>query len=328
MPHTNAHLNQAVQQYLDYLAYNKRYSSHTIDAYRRDIQRLIHTLEDLGHNAWADTQADTIRAAMITARKTDLAPKSIQRILSSWRSFFTYLLQQRLVKLNPVEGIKAPKSPQKLPKSLDPDQISQVLNAPIASDDPMAMRDNAMVELTYSCGLRVAELASLNVFDIDMTDASLIVTGKGNKTRQLPIGRQAITAISSWLQQRSQLKCLDANALFINHRGQRMGVRGIQMRMAKMSASHGQHIHPHMLRHSFASHLLQSSGDLRAVQELLGHSNISTTQVYTHLDYQHLAKVYDQAHPRASSSASSSASSGTSSVAQAKTQLKENPNHD
>jgi integrase/recombinase XerC len=324
MPHTNAHLNQAVQQYLDYLAYNKRYSSHTIDAYRRDIQRLINTLEDLGHDAWADTQADTIRAAMITARKTDLAPKSIQRILSSWRSFFTYLLQQRLVKLNPVEGIKAPKSPQKLPKSLDPDQISQVLNAPIASDDPMAMRDNAMVELTYSCGLRVAELASLNVFDIDMNDASLIVTGKGNKTRQLPIGRQAITAISSWLQQRSQLKCLDANALFINHRGQRMGVRGIQMRMAKMSASHGQHIHPHMLRHSFASHLLQSSGDLRAVQELLGHSNISTTQVYTHLDYQHLAKVYDQAHPRASSSASS----GTSSLTQAKTQFKENPNHD
>jgi integrase/recombinase XerC len=324
MPHTNAHLNQAVQQYLDYLAYNKRYSSHTIDAYRRDIQRLINTLEDLGHDAWADTQADTIRAAMITARKTDLAPKSIQRILSSWRSFFTYLLQQRLVKLNPVEGIKAPKSPQKLPKSLDPDQISQVLNAPIASDDPMAMRDNAMVELTYSCGLRVAELASLNVFDIDMTDASLIVTGKGNKTRQLPIGRQAITAISSWLQQRSQLKCLDANALFINHRGQRMGVRGIQMRMAKMSASHGQHIHPHMLRHSFASHLLQSSGDLRAVQELLGHSNISTTQVYTHLDYQHLAKVYDQAHPRASSSASSV----TSSLVQAKTQFKENPNHD
>ena len=324
MPHTNAHLNQAVQQYLDYLAYNKRYSSHTIDAYRRDIQRLINTLEDLGHDAWADTQADTIRAAMITARKTDLAPKSIQRILSSWRSFFTYLLQQRLVKLNPVEGIKAPKSPQKLPKSLDPDQISQVLNAPIASDDPMAMRDNAMVELTYSCGLRVAELASLNVFDIDMTDASLIVTGKGNKTRQLPIGRQAITAISSWLQQRSQLKCLDANALFINHRGQRMGVRGIQMRMAKMSASHGQHIHPHMLRHSFASHLLQSSGDLRAVQELLGHSNISTTQVYTHLDYQHLAKVYDQAHPRASSKASS----GASLQAQDKTQFKENPNHD
>jgi len=324
MPHTNAHLNQAVQQYLDYLAYNKRYSSHTIDAYRRDIQRLINTLEDLGHDAWADTQADTIRAAMITARKTDLAPKSIQRILSSWRSFFTYLLQQRLVKLNPVEGIKAPKSPQKLPKSLDPDQISQVLNAPIASDDPMAMRDNAMVELTYSCGLRVAELASLNVFDIDMTDASLIVTGKGNKTRQLPIGRQAVTAISSWLQQRSQLKCLDANALFINHRGQRMGVRGIQMRMAKMSASHGQHIHPHMLRHSFASHLLQSSGDLRAVQELLGHSNIGTTQVYTHLDYQHLAKVYDQAHPRASSSASS----GTSSLVQAKTQFKKKPNHD
>jgi len=312
MAHTSAPLNSIVQQYLDYLAYNKRYSNHTINAYRRDIQRLIYTLENHGHCTWADAQADTIRAAMIAARKANLAPKSIQRILSSWRSFFTYLLQQRLVKLNPVEGIQAPKLPRKLPNSLDPDQISQILNAPIASDDPMAMRDKAMVELTYSCGLRLAELASLNIFDIDVTDASLIVTGKGNKTRQLPIGRQAIAAVKFWLQQRTQLKCLDANALFINHRGQRMGVRGIQMRMAKMAAAHGQHIHPHMLRHSFASHLLQSSGDLRAVQELLGHSNISTTQVYTHLDYQHLAKVYDKAHPRA----------------QAKPQFKEKPDHD
>ena len=312
MAHPNAPLNQVVQQYLDYLAYNKRYSLHTINAYARDMQRLIETLADQGHGTWADAQADTIRDAMVTARKTHLAPKSIQRILSSWRSFFTYLLQQNLVKLNPVDGIRAPKSPRKLPNSLDPDQISQVLNATIVSDDPMAMRDKAMLELTYSCGLRLAELASLNVFDIDLTDASLIVTGKGNKTRQLPIGRQAIVALKSWLQQRGQLKCYDANALFINHRGMRMGVRGIQMRMANMAAAHGQHIHPHMLRHSFASHLLQSSGDLRAVQELLGHSNISTTQVYTHLDYQHLAKVYDKAHPRA----------------QEKTPLKEKPNHD
>ena len=312
MAHPNAPLNQVVQQYLDYLAYNKRYSLHTINAYARDMQRLIETLADQGHGTWADAQADTIRDAMVTARKTHLAPKSIQRILSSWRSFFTYLLQQNLVKLNPVDGIRAPKSPRKLPNSLDPDQISQVLNATIASDDPMALRDKAMLELTYSCGLRLAELASLNIFDIDLTDASLIVTGKGNKTRQLPIGRQAIVALKSWLQQRGQLKCFDANALFINHRGMRMGVRGIQMRMANMAAAHGQHIHPHMLRHSFASHLLQSSGDLRAVQELLGHSNISTTQVYTHLDYQHLAKVYDKAHPRA----------------QEKTPRKEKPNHD
>lgn len=316
MAHPNAPLNQVVQQYLDYLAYNKRYSPHTINAYRRDMQRLIDTLDHYGHGTWADAQADTIRAAMVAARKTNLAPKSIQRILSSWRSFFTYLLQQGFVKLNPVEGIRAPKSPRKLPNSLDPDQISQVLNAPIASDDPMAMRDKAMLELTYSCGLRLAELASLNIFDIDLADASLIVTGKGNKTRQLPIGRQAVVAIKSWLQQRTQSKCHDANALFINHRGQRMGVRGIQMRMANMAAAHGQHIHPHMLRHSFASHLLQSSGDLRAVQELLGHSNISTTQVYTHLDYQHLAKVYDKAHPRASSQK------------QAKAQFKEKPKHD
>ena len=312
MAHPDVSLSQIVQQYLDYLAYNKRYSKHTIDAYRRDIQRLVQTLDDHGHSHWAEAQADSIRAAMIGARKTGLAPKSIQRILSSWRSFFTYLLQQRMVKLNPVEGIQAPKSPHKLPNSIDPDQMSQMLNAPIASDDPMALRDKAMVELTYSCGLRLAELASLNIFDIDMTDASLVVTGKGNKSRQLPIGHYAIAAVKTWLQQRPQLKCFDANALFINHRGRRMGVRGIQMRMAKMAALHGQHMHPHMLRHSFASHLLQSSGDLRAVQELLGHSNISTTQMYTHLDYQHLAKVYDKAHPRA----------------QAKSQLKEKPKHD
>jgi integrase/recombinase XerC len=312
MLHANAPLSPVVQQYLDYLAYNKRYSQHTIDAYGRDIQRLINTLESHGHNTWAGAQADTIRAAMIAARKSGLAPNSIQRLLSSWRSFFTYLLQQRLVKLNPVAGIQAPKSAQRLPNSVDPDQISQILNAPTAADDPMAARDKAMVEVTYSCGLRLAELASLNVFDIDISDASLIVTGKGNKTRQLPIGRYAIAAIKAWLEQRTLLKCLDANALFINHRGQRLGVRGIQMRMAKMAATHGQHIHPHMLRHSFASHLLQSSGDLRAVQELLGHSNISTTQVYTHLDYQHLAKVYDKAHPRA----------------QDKTPPKEKPKHD
>lgn len=312
MAHTNGALSQTVQHYLDYLAFNKRYSTHTIDAYRRDIQRLITSLEEQGHETWAAVQADTIRAAMISARKTGLAAKSIQRLLSSWRSFFTYLLKQGLVKLNPVTGIYAPKSPQKLPNSIDPDQLSQILNAPVASNDAMAMRDQAMVELTYSCGLRLAELASLNIFDIDMKDATLLVTGKGKKTRQLPIGRYAIAALKNWLQQKPDLKCLDANALFINHRGQRMGVRGIQMRMAKMSALQGQHIHPHMLRHSFASHLLQSSGDLRAVQELLGHSNISTTQVYTHLDYQHLAKVYDKAHPRA----------------QAKHQHKEKPKHD
>tara|TARA_B100000780_G_scaffold61986_1_gene40151 strand:+ start:455 stop:1393 length:939 start_codon:yes stop_codon:yes gene_type:complete len=312
MAQPHSPLSQTVQQYLDYLAFNKRYSKHTIEAYQRDIQRLLNCLEEQGHDTWAATQADTIRTAMIAARKTSLAPKSIQRILSSWRSFFSYLLKQRLVKLNPVVGIQAPKSPRKLPNSVDPDQISQILNAPVAAGDHMAMRDQAMVELTYSCGLRLAELASLNIFDIDMKDASLTVTGKGNKTRQLPIGHYAIDAIKTWLQQRCQLKCFDANALFINHRGQRMGVRGIQMRMAKVSALHGQHIHPHMLRHSFASHLLQSSGDLRAVQELLGHSNISSTQIYTHLDYQHLAKVYDKAHPRA----------------QAKAQSKEKPNHD
>ena len=301
MADTSAGLKQDVHTYLDYLAHNKRYSPHTINAYKRDINRLLSTLNSLDYSSWQEVQADTIRAAMVSAKQDDLSAKSIQRILSSWRSFFTYLLKQSLVAKNPVEGISAPKSARRLPKALDPDQIGQLLNSKVESDNALAIRDLAMIELTYSCGLRLGELASLNIFDIDMADASLIITGKGNKTRQLPIGGPALSAISLWLEQRSQLKCLDANALFINNRGQRMGVRGIQMRMSAMAASHGQHLHPHMLRHSFASHLLQSSGDLRAVQELLGHSNISTTQVYTHLDFQHLAKVYDQAHPRAQS---------------------------
>lgn len=301
MADTSAGLKQDVHTYLDYLAHNKRYSPHTINAYKRDINRLLSTLSRLNCSSWQEVQADTIRAAMVSAKQDDLSAKSIQRILSSWRSFFTYLLKQSLVAKNPVEGISAPKSARRLPKALDPDQIGQLLNSKVEADNALAIRDLAMIELTYSCGLRLGELASLNIFDIDMADASLIITGKGNKTRQLPIGGPALSAISLWLEQRSQLKCLDANALFINNRGQRMGVRGIQMRMSAMAASHGQHLHPHMLRHSFASHLLQSSGDLRAVQELLGHSNISTTQVYTHLDFQHLAKVYDQAHPRAQS---------------------------
>lgn len=301
MADTSAGLKQDVHTYLDYLAHNKRYSPHTINAYKRDINRLLSTLNRLDYSSWQEVQADTIRASMVSAKQDDLSAKSIQRILSSWRSFFTYLLKQSLVAKNPVEGISAPKSARRLPKALDPDQIGQLLNSKVEADNALAIRDLAMIELTYSCGLRLGELASLNIFDIDMADASLIITGKGNKTRQLPIGGPALSAISLWLEQRSQLKCLDANALFINNRGQRMGVRGIQMRMSAMAASHGQHLHPHMLRHSFASHLLQSSGDLRAVQELLGHSNISTTQVYTHLDFQHLAKVYDQAHPRAQS---------------------------
>jgi integrase/recombinase XerC len=299
MPRRSVSLSQTSADYLHYLAYIKRYSSHTINAYRRDIQRLIVTMEQQQHSQWCEAQADTIRAALTQARLADLAPKSLQRILSSWRSLFTYLMQQGLADSNPALGIQAPKAARRLPKSLEPDQIGQMFDAPVDANDPMAVRDQAMLELTYSCGLRLAELSSLNILDLDLADANLRVTGKGNKTRQLPIGRQAINAIKAWLKKRKGLKCVDANALFINHRGQRIGPRGIQLRMAKIAARHGQHLHPHMLRHSFASHLLQSSGDLRAVQELLGHSNISTTQVYTHLDYQHLAKVYDQAHPRA-----------------------------
>jgi len=231
--------------------------------------------------------------------------------LSAIRSFYNYLSRELEVRRNPAKGISAPRQDKKLPAVLDADQVAQLLN--IADSGWHAIRDKAMMELFYSSGLRLSELVDLDIFDLDMADASLRVTGKGNKTRNLPIGRKAIAALRHWLDCRNmppgkqasarQLIAMSHQAVFISERGTRIGRRTVQARMRKWQLQQDLpgNLHPHMLRHSFASHMLESSGNLRAVQELLGHADISTTQIYTHLDFQHLADVYDKAHPRARS---------------------------
>ncbi len=225
--------------------------------------------------------------------------RSLQRNLSAIRAFFRYLLKQGIVKVNPAEGITAPKSEKKLPSVLDVDQTQHLVE--IKENDPLSLRDRAMLELIYSSGLRLSELTGLNLAHVDMADRLITVTGKGNKTRTLPIGQHALDSLQAWLKARQALVAEDETALFVSQRGKRISTRSVQLRLKQWAIKQGlpNHVHPHMLRHSFASHLLESSGDLRAVQELLGHADISTTQVYTHLDFQHLAQVYDKTHPRA-----------------------------
>jgi integrase/recombinase XerC len=225
--------------------------------------------------------------------------KTIQRELSALRSLFRYLLREGDVGQSPAQGVRAPKSPRKLPGTLDADQLCALLDHP--DDEPLALRDTAMIELFYSSGLRLAELVSVNLGDIDMDDGTLEVLGKGAKTRRVPVGRHAREAVVHWLKVRPLLAGSGERALFVSQRGNRIHPRTVQQRLQRWALEKGatRNVHPHLLRHSFASHLLESSGDLRAVQELLGHADISTTQVYTHLDFQHLAQVYDKAHPRA-----------------------------
>ena len=240
-----------------------------------------------------------IRMAVAQLHREGLGGKSLQRWLSSLRSFFQFCIRRGWLKNNIADGITAPKSPKALPKTLDADQAAQFVQ--VEGDDFINKRDRALVELIYSSGLRLAEAVSLNINDIDWSDAMLTVTGKGRKTRTLPVGSHALTALKNWLEARTLYTQNDEQALFTTQRGQRISHRAVQMRLQQLSIQQGMDnpVHPHMLRHSFASHMLESSGDLRLVQELLGHANISTTQVYTHLDFQHLAKVYDKAHPRA-----------------------------
>jgi integrase/recombinase XerC len=240
-----------------------------------------------------------VRAFIAHQHHAGLGGRSLQRLLSVLRSLFRFMLDAGLIRNNPATDVKAPRSGRKLPALLDVDQIQQLL---IENDqDVLAVRDRALMELIYSSGLRLAEVSSLNVTDIDVADNTVRVTGKGSKTRVVPVGRQALEAIRLWRQQRAELTAADEPALFVGRHGRRLSHRAIQSRLSRMAGRQGlaSHVHPHMLRHSFASHLLESSGDLRAVQELLGHADIATTQIYTHVDFQHLASVYDQAHPRA-----------------------------
>ncbi len=290
---------QQVADFFQYQKIEKRASSHTISSYQLDIKQLVTYCDNKQIDCWTALQQADIRAYIAHRHRQGMSSKSLQRELSAIRSFHAFLLKHGIVELNPAHYVKAPKAARLLPKTLDVDQITGLLEAGTSSD--LEIRDVAMFELFYSSGLRLAELAALDMADVDLNDRSLIVrSGKGGKARILPIGSKAITAIQNWLTQRKTL-AVGETAVFTSNRGTRLGRRSIELRLEQWCKKKSivERVHPHKLRHSFASHLLESSQDLSAVQELLGHSSLSTTQIYTHLNFQHLAEVYDKAHPRA-----------------------------
>ena len=290
----------AVDQYLQHLAAERRLSPHTVAAYQRDLANLskLTVAKRLTELSVVD-----IRSAIVKLRSQNLSAASVARQLSSWRGFYTFACRRLGYASNPCIGLRPPKAAKALPQVLSPDACAQLLDGARTgtTDDALLARDRAMFELFYSSGLRLAELVGLDLNDVNLQSGEAQVTGKGRKTRIVPVGQQALDTLAAWLPQRLPLARDNTSALFISQRGSRLSPRSVQLRLNRWARQAGlsQHVHPHMLRHAFATHVLQSSGDLRAVQEMLGHASISTTQVYTHLDWQHLAKVYDQAHPRA-----------------------------
>jgi integrase/recombinase XerC len=289
-----------IESFLGHLAHERRLSAHTLTAYRRDLEQLNAWLSETGLLAIERLDEQAVRQYLAWRHRRGASGKTLQRELSSLRSLYRWLLREGLAVANPAIGVRAPKSPRRLPATLDADQLCSLLDH-ADRDDVLAIRDQAMVELFYSSGLRLAELVAVNLGDIDMAEGELGVLGKGSKTRRVPVGIKAREAIRSWLRVRGNLAGVGEPALFVSSRGTRIHPRTVEVRVARWARSQGaaRDLHPHLLRHSFATHLLESSGDLRAVQELLGHADIGTTQIYTHLDFQHLARVYDQAHPRA-----------------------------
>ncbi|MDH5784283.1 MAG: tyrosine recombinase XerC [Chromatiales bacterium] len=288
-----------VERYLGHLQHERRLSTHTISNYQRDLSRLLEFGESGGFSDWSEVDPRAVRDFVAWRHRRGAGGRSLQRELSALRGFFNYLLREGVVRNNPGADIPAPKSEKRLPRALDVDQTAHLLE--IKGDEPLVRRDRAVMELIYSSGLRLSEAVGLDLDSVDRHDASVRVIGKGSKARVVPVGREALKALSEWLQVRSQLAPIEEKALFVSQRGGRLSARSVQQRMREWGIKQGldSRVHPHMLRHSFASHILESSGDLRAVQELLGHADIATTQIYTHLDFQHLAKVYDKAHPRA-----------------------------
>jgi len=287
------------EQFYAYLENEKRYSTHTTLAYQRDLRDFQDFCHKLELQTLKDVTTHTVRQYIVDANRRQLGARSIQRRLSALRSFYRYLEREKHVDVNPANGVKAPKTPHRLPKVMDVDQIQALLTIP--DDDALAIRDVAILELFYSSGLRLTELVSLNIYDLNIADKTLRVLGKGNKVRQIPVGKMALDALVKWFEIRNCWVNETESAIFITKKGGRISQRNVQARLKhwgqKQSLNTG--LHPHRLRHSFASHLLESSGDIRAVQELLGHENLSSTQIYTHLDFQYLASVYDKAHPRA-----------------------------
>lgn len=289
---------QHLESYLQHLTFERGLSALTCQNYARDIQLLASLVENA---PLSGIQPNHIRRFIATLHSRDLSSKTIARALSAWRGFFDYLIHHKGFTQNPVLGLRAPKAAKTLPQALSTDQAVQYVN--VQGDGVLEVRDHAILELFYSSGLRLSELVNLDIAQLDFSEGTVMVTGKGNKTRIVPMGSHAMNAIQQWLLHRTIIKISDANpnALFVTQQGKRITPRAVQYRVKQWSIKQGlnTNMHPHLLRHSFATHVLQSSGDLRAVQEMLGHANISTTQVYTHLDFQHLAKIYDNAHPRA-----------------------------
>lgn len=290
-------MDESVERYLAELATQRRASPHTLSAYRRDLARLCALVPGAVPSGLTSVQ---LRKGLMQLHAADLAPRSIARILSGWRSYYAWLARRGEIPRNPADGLKAPKRARALPKALGVDQAAQMLDA--VPEDDLEVRDAAMFELLYSSGLRLAELVSLDLnAGLDLNEGEVTVTGKRGKTRVVPVGDLALRALVAWLNRRGNYAPAEQTALFVGRGGTRLTPRQVQLRLARWATKQGlgMHVHPHMLRHSFASHVLQSSGDLRAVQEMLGHASIAATQIYTHLDFQHLAKVYDAAHPRA-----------------------------
>jgi integrase/recombinase XerC len=304
-------VNDAIEKYLSHLTHERRLAALTLKHYRRDLVLLEAKLAEDNERAThkrelSALQQTDIRRFAAQLHSRGLGPKSIARVLSGWRGFYEFLcreLQYNGGAANPVDGVRAPKAAKRLPETLSPDEAVRLVS--FDAETPDDIRDRAVFELLYSSGLRVSELVGLDLASIDFSTAEARVLGKGNKTRIVPIGQHAITALTRWLTARAKITINPAlehrDAFFVNKLGKRISVRSIQNQIKVWATRQGITVdtHPHMLRHSFASHVLQSSGDLRAVQEMLGHASIASTQVYTHLDFQHLAKVYDLAHPRA-----------------------------
>ena len=289
--------------FLAHLAVERRMSPHTLDGYGRDLAALCDWLDAQAVIAWDKLDGETLRAFVAAEHRRGLGATSLQRRLSACRSFFAWQLRRGVLPANPATGLRAPKAPRKLPNVLDPDEMTRLVEVPDA--DPIGKRDRALLELMYSSGLRLAEVCGLHWRELDLDQGMVRVTGKGSKTRMVPVGRHACAALLAWRAQSSAANAAahaDAGLpVFPGRGGAPIGPRAIQLRVRQLAQQQGiwKRVHPHLLRHSFASHVLESSGDLRGVQELLGHADIATTQIYTHLDFQHLAKVYDAAHPRA-----------------------------
>jgi len=296
---TDRPLRSGVDRYIASLRNERRLSPHTSSNYARDLAALLDYCASQGISAWQQLDPQHIRMFAAREHRRGLAPRSIQRRLSACRGLFRYLLHEGELQRDPVGDVQAPKGRKRLPTPLDADTMARLLE--FRGDDSLGIRDKAIMELLYSSGLRLSELLGLDLLDLDLRDRTVRVVGKGNRTRIVPVGRQAISALQLWIAERSTIAAVGELAVFVGINGSRLGPRIVQRRIARWARRQGlpEHVHPHMFRHSFASHLLESSQDLRAVQELLGHVNISTTQVYTHLDFQHLARIYDAAHPRA-----------------------------